>query len=199
MPRGFFSQVALIILSIMIIATYVKPKMDAIKSLQDSILIYKQEEQKVTDVNQKLAQFKSKIDNISDDDRHRLLAYMPNSVDTIAVPRDIEAITQKQGAILKSVKFIGVLKDPIGVAGKGTNTLDTPDAQQFSVTVVGSYSQLKGVFNSFEQNAYPLEVQEVHIVQQEGGFLQADIKMTVYSRRLPVAGEQTPNQGNQPQ
>jgi hypothetical protein len=195
-PRGLFSQIALILLAVLIIFSYVKPKMQEIKSVQDTIMVYKQEEQKVTDVNQKLTKLKSKINDISEEDKHKLLAYMPNEVDTIAVPRDIESIVTGQEAILKSVKYLGMVKGPVGEAVT-TQALETPSAHQFSVVTAGSYLQLKAVFAALERNAYPLEVSDLHISQTAGGFLQADFKLTTYSRRLTTIGEDSPS-GVQP-
>jgi hypothetical protein len=192
-PRGLFSQIALIILAILIIVSYVKPRMEEIKSIQDTIMVYRQEEQKVADVNQKLAKLKTKINNIPEEDKHKLLAYMPNQVDTIAVPRDIESIVTGEGAILKSVKYLGMQKDPIGEVV--ISQASAPVAHQFSVMTEGSYSQLKSVFASLERNAYPLEMSDLHITQTTGGFLQADFKLTTYSRRLTNIGENTTSTG----
>ena len=65
MPTGLFSQIALIILSLGIIFTYIKPALGEIGTLQDNIAVYQTERQKVTDVNQKLERVASAVNSIS--------------------------------------------------------------------------------------------------------------------------------------
>ncbi len=181
-PIGLFSQIALIILSVMIIFTFVKPKLEEVKTTEDSIAIYQEEQMKVESVNKKLANLKASITAISDTDRRSLLTYMPNKVDTVAVPRDIETIVLAEGALLKNVRDAGEIKEAIGEVS--TIAQDMPAAHEFEFSVEGSYDQLKNIFLAFEQNAYPLEIHELHIVELEGGFLQANGKVRTYSRRL---------------
>jgi hypothetical protein len=181
-PIGLFSQIALIILSVMIVITFVKPKLEEVKAAEDSIAIYQEEQMKVETVNKKLNELKSTITAISDTDRRSLLTYMPNKVDTIAVPRDIETIVEAEGALLKNIRDAGEVKEAFGEVS--TVPTDMPVAHEFDFSIEGSYGQLKNVFASFEQNAYPLEIHELHINAQEGGFMRADGKIHTYSRRF---------------
>ena len=183
-PIGLFSQLMIIVLSVLIIFTYVKPSLTEMKSTQDTIATYEQEQTKVADVNEKLSRHTSAVENISDEDTRRLLSYMPNEVDTIAVPRDIKAMTDEVGVILKDIKYQGASKPPIGEA-VADQQITLPKAHIFNLMVEGSYSQLKQLFTRFEQNAYPLEVRELTITKQEGGFLQATMQLQTYNRLLP--------------
>lgn len=184
MPIGFFSQLMLFILSVMIILTYVKPSLGEMKSVQDKIASYKEERQKVSAVNATLDDLKARMTGVSAEDNKRLLTYMPNTVDILAVPRDIKAITDEAGVIVKDIKYSGAEQAPVGEAPVASDQLE-PQAHSFSVTLEGSYAQLKQVFTSFEQNAYPLEVQKLTIIRQKGGFLQALVDVKTYNRRLP--------------
>lgn len=181
-PIGLFSQIALIILSVMIIVTFVKPKLEEVKTTEDSIAIYQEEQMKVETVNKKLSDLKNEITAISDTDRRNLLTYMPNRVDTIAVPRDIETIAKGEGALLKSVRDAGEVKEAVGEVSSVSPNM--PLAHDFDFSIEGSYEQLKNIFSAFEQNAYPLEVHELHIIELDGGFLQANGKVRTYSRRF---------------
>jgi hypothetical protein len=188
-PRGLFSQIAIILLSVLIIVTYVKPQLERARAIEDSVTVYQQEEQKVTTVNEKLTKLKSAIAGISNDDRHSLLTYMPNKVDIIAVPRDIESIVKQNGGLLLGVRDVGEDKAPVGQLAAVDS--DQPVAHDFSVSIEGSYTQLKQIFATFEKNAYPLEVRELHITEKDGGFLHAELKLRTYNRRFSVDATST--------
>lgn len=184
MPIGFFSQLMLFILSVLIIVTYIKPSLGDMKSVQDKIASYEEERQKVAAVNTTLTELKNRVMSVSADDNKRLLTYMPNTVDTLAVPRDIKAMTDAAGVIVKDIKYGGAAQPPVGEAAVAIDEVE-PQAHSFSLTLEGSYAQLKQVFTSFEQNAYPLEVRKLTMVRQKGGFLQAMVDVQTYNRRLP--------------
>ena len=184
-PKGLFSQLALIILSGLLIFTYIKPSLVRVKETEDRISLYQEQRMKVQAVNDKLATLKTAVDNVSETDQKNLLVYMPNTVDTIAVPRDIKFIADDAGVVLDEVRYIGAIKQSIG-----TETNDAvknkPEEHVFEVSFKGSYQQIKKTLASFEKNVYPLEVHELHIEEQEGGFLKASLRLHTYNRYLPA-------------
>ncbi len=192
MPTGLFSQIALIILSVGIIFTYITPTLDEIKKTQDTITVYKTEREKVSDVNLKLDQIASRLNSINTDDQKKLLTYMPDSVDTVAVPRDIKAIADKNGLILKQIKYVGpqeaaeqsTFVDPGMIAALPAESTD-PEAHTFAVEFEAAYEQIKQFLGDLEQNGYPLEVHDLVIEQTEGGFLSVKMKVVTYDRIIP--------------
>lgn len=186
-PKGLFSQIALILLSVLVIFTYVKPALLVTKSIEDKITLYQEQQQKVTNVNKKLAHLKDSVANVASADKLHLLTYMPNTIDTIAVPRDISFITDEAGVIIKDIKYVGAHKAAIGVVAD-PSLQDAPDAHIFSLVVDGSYSQIKQTLAYFEENEYPLEVHDLVIAKQEGGFLEATMTVYTYNRALPESG-----------
>ena len=192
MPTGLFSQIALIILSVGIIFSYITPALDEVKKTQDTIGVYKTEREKVSDVNAKLDQVASKLNNINSEDQKRLLTYMPDSVDTVAVPRDIKAIADKNGLILGQITYVGpqeplqaaTFVDPSMIASVPVTSYD-PEAHTFAVEFEASYEQLKQFLGDLEKNAYPLEVHDLVIEQTEGGFLAVELKLITYDRITP--------------
>ena len=58
-PKGLFSQLALIILSGLLIFTYIKPSLVRVKETEDRISLYKEQRMKVQGVNDKLVTLKS--------------------------------------------------------------------------------------------------------------------------------------------
>ncbi len=193
MPTGLFSQIALIILSVGIVFTYVTPTLDEVKKTQDNIGVYQTEREKVSDVNAKLDQVAAKLNTINTDDQRKLITYMPDSVDTVVVPRDIKAIADKTGLILSEIKYIGpeeplaaaTFVDPSMLSAVAPTSYE-PEAHTFAVEFEASYEQIKQFLGDLEKNAYPLEVHELIIERTEGGFLSVDMKVVTYDRIKPL-------------
>lgn len=194
MPTGLLSQIALIILSVGIVFTYIIPKLDEVKKSQDTIGIYKTQHSKVSEVNLKLDQVAAKLNSINSEDQRKLLNYMPDSVDTVAVPRDIKAIADGAGLILSQIKYLGPntnsensgFVDP-SILNTISQISDEPEAHTFAVDFESSYEQIKKFIGDLEKNAYPLEVHDLVIKKSEGGFLSVQMKIVTYDRLLPAA------------
>lgn len=192
MPTGLFSQIALVVLSFGVIFTYIKPVLSEVGALQDTVTIYQTERQKVSEVNKKLESVANAVNAISADDQRRLLTYIPDQVDTVAVPRDLSSIAQATGVILTQIKYEGTDKeaasefvDPSSIPGAGAGSNAKPEAHEFSFEFEASYEQIKAVLRAIEKNAYPLEVKEMLIEKTDGGFLNVTMKLTTYDRLLP--------------
>lgn len=183
-PKGLFSQIGMIIVAVALIVTYVQPAFAKIGLVQDNIEIYREERKKVISVNSQLASLVSRLDSVSNEDKRELLTYLPDVVDVIAVPRDLAIISNEAGVLYKNATLLGMVDD--------TNELEIgavftpPQKYEFTLSVEGTYSQIKGLFRLMEQNNYPLEVQSFNIKQIFGGFLAADIKIATYAYREPV-------------
>ncbi len=182
-PYGLLSQLSLIVIAVALTVTYIKPMLGTISEVQDTITTYQDKKNEVAAVNQKLAELLKRVDSVSLDDQKRLLMYMPDSVDTIAVPRDIEAIAANAGVVVRSINYEG----PLQVAPEALMMpfSYTPEPHVFIVEFEGSYEQIKKVLSSFEQNHYPLEVAEMNVRKMEGGFLASTIKLVTYDRTPP--------------
>jgi hypothetical protein len=193
MPTGLFSQIALIILSVGIIFTYIKPALSEIGTTQDNIVVYQSERQKVSDVNQKLDRVTNSINAISSEDKLRLVTYIPDQVDTVAVPRDLKAIADSTGVVLSQIKYEGpesapappTFVDPTQLSTTPTFSSLEPEAHAFSFKFEASYEQVKAVLQAVEKNAYPLEVHDLTIENSEGGFLSVTMKIITYDRLPP--------------
>lgn len=178
-PKGLFTQIGMVIVAVSIIITYVQPAFAKIGSVQDIIEVYSQERKKVESVNAKLSKLMSDIENVSNDDRRQLLTYLPDSVDEIAVPRDLVLITAEAGVLYKNSSFVG-LDETLTPKSSG-ESINLPKAYSFTLSVEGTYDQLKNLFRLMEQNNYPLEVRSVEIDKIDGGFLGAEIQLITFS------------------
>lgn len=199
-PYGLFSQILFLLLSVALIFTYIKPTLSEIDSTQDTIEVYAVEIDKVSQVNDKLANLMSSYTSISQSDRLRLLTYMPDEVDTIAVPRDIFIIATQAGVIIRQIEYGGSLNGLNSEVASDVAVFDpsaapvpqisnAPEKHLFTFAFEGSYTQLKTVLALIEENAYPLEVQELNVTKSDGGFLTVEMDIVTYDSTLPVAIE----------
>ncbi len=177
-PKGLFSQISMIVLAVAIAFTYVKPTFDEIGKIQDDIAKYQTELSGVVYVNSQLAKHVASMDGVSIDDKRRLLTYLPNEIDEIAVARDLKNITDLSGAQYMNVESNGLAenieKDPDPMNPR-------PQAVSFDLSAEGSYEEIKNLFKLMEQNDYPLEVQGVSIDRQGVDFLGVNISIFSYA------------------
>lgn len=200
-PYGLFSQILFMLLSVTLVFTYIKPAFSEIDATQDKIETYVTEIDKVSLVNSKLASLVSAYNNTSQSDRLKLLTYMPDEVDTIAVPRDLFAIATQAGVIVRNIEYGGSLDDEDGEvssdlmlfdpAAEPIPTVPSNESEKhlFTMSFEGSYAQVKTVLSLLEENAYPLEVHQMDVSRSEGGFLTVEMDIVTYDRTLPVPVE----------
>jgi hypothetical protein len=186
--RGLFTHVFLLIMAVTIAVTFIRPTMAEIGSNQDKILLYQEEIAKVSNVNSKLSTLVDTYNTVSLTDKTRLRTYMPDYVDTIAVPRDIYAIALEAGVILDSVSFGGADASDTS-AIDATSSIVPPTLYIFSVSLQGSYSQIKRFLELIEQNNYPLEVRSLDITSGVGGYLSAEISLGTYGSAAAAESE----------
>jgi hypothetical protein len=178
-PYSLLSQISLLIVAVALTFTYIKPTFIKIADVQDKTSTYQVEIKKVEAVNQRLDALVASVESVSTDDHKRLLTYMPNTVDIIAVPRDIQAIASDAGVIVRQITYDGPQQVEV------MDDLDLPEPHAFLLEFEGSYEQVKNIVASFEQNHYPLEVLDMDIRKLEGGFLGVSMKLLTYDRTLP--------------
>lgn len=179
-PSGLFTQIGMVVVAIGIIVTYIQPTFERIGDTQDNISVYEDQRKKVVLVNSQLESLVSKIDSVSSSDLKRLLNYMPNSVDAIDVPRDLFLISNMAGVVYNGAKYSG------NPAQKNSGDEIVSVAHTFTISVEGTYTQIKKLFSLLEQNHYPLEIESVHIQQEEGSFLGVDISLVTYEYTSPL-------------
>lgn len=183
-PKGLFTQIAMIALSIGIAFFYIEPAFGDISKMQDDINLYRTERQKVNSVNAQLSTLVSKLNAVPAIDQRKLLVYMPDNVDTIAVPRILQNIARETGILFRQVDYGEVIDENIE-AYETTAPVDYPVPHAFYVTLQGTYGQIKQTLALLEQNEFPLEVHELTISVLEGGFLSATMMVVTYSHTYP--------------
>ncbi len=176
--NSFIPQIVMLVLAGGILFSYVEPTFAKIGLIQDAIGEYQVERQKVSDVNQKLSDLVAQVNNISTEDQRALLTYMPDTVDHVAVSRDIFKMAEDSEVYLVSVLYDGVVLSTL--ADQAENK-EVPILHSFNLSISGDYDQIKSFLSLLEQNDYPLEVHNLKIVSSETNVLNADIKVITYS------------------
>ena len=180
-PKGLFTQIGMIIVSVAIIVTYVQPEFSKISEVQNSIEVFKTERAKVESVNAKLGALMSSLKSVSNDDVYKLNTYMPNEVDEISVRRDMLLITKEAGLLYIDSGSESDNKRNNSRNSRAMVDNNGPDPVTFTLAVEGSYDQVKNLFDLIEHNHYPLEVTSLEVSQLEGGFLTANLDIRTYS------------------
>lgn len=182
-PSGLFTQIALIIISVGIILTYITPTFENISTAQEQIAVYQDELGQVSAVNALLQTKLQQIDQVSDTDLNRLLTYIPDTIDVLAVMRDLENITNQSGARVIDITDNGPLEETTESREQRRGSVDEgPYPYIFALTVEGTYNQVKELITLMENNEYPLEPRRVLLEVSEGGFIQATIDVHTYSQ-----------------
>lgn len=186
-PRGLFTEIVIILLATGIIFTYIQPTFDEITKTQEDIMLFRTESEKISAVNEQLSDLVAQVESISSEDRRKLLTYLPDTVDTVDIPRTLSFMAEDAGVILGQVSYVGVnKKSPEADA-------EAPVSHEFSMDVSGTYEQIKNLLSMMERNEYPLEIRSLSISTQEGGFLNAQLQITTYSQYEPEASTLTSN------
>jgi hypothetical protein len=174
-------------LSVGVVIMFVQPTFSEIGELQNDIAVYQTEYRKVSEVNNQLSSLIDVLDQVVTDDKRRLLTYMPDEVDAIGVVRDLSLISNEAGVLYLSAVSNGP-KDILDDVDEAT-TFIQPKEHLFELNVEGSYRQFKNLFTLLEQNNYPIEVQNVAILQKDGGFLSMNVSLSVYAYQDSVPSE----------
>ena len=178
-PKGLFTQIGMVIVAVAIIVTYVQPAFSELGGVQDEIGVYQDERKKVADVNEQLDKLVTRLESISNEDEKKLNTYLPDEIDEIHIKRDLLLIANQAGVLLRSSSFSkGTNRNTSSVPDK---TKNLPTQHTFSLSVEGTFGQLKNLFSLMEQNHYPMEVSSVSVTGKEGNFLDAEITFATYT------------------
>lgn len=197
------TQIVLIIISVVIIFTVIKPKLADIGFEQNEVVTYRTALDNIGQYNQRLQNLIGQSKSMPVTDRENLFRYLPENIDAVAVGRDISNMATGNDLLLLDVVPAKPMLITTAVAEDGTVTDGTTDtgavaptpeeggpeivggmySQQFKVSVVGTYEQMKGFLKDLERNAYPLKIVAFNfeLKEEEGLLTQYDLTVETYS------------------
>lgn len=176
-------QILLIIVSVVIITTYIRPTFDEMRTTQDETKEYREALDNAAKFNQELQRLVNQANSFSATQRRALERYLPNNVDAIAVMRDIETIVENNRMALQSLTTneSDASRAFVSAQGQPEETDTQPQATTFSVQVAGTYEQFKSLLQDFERNAYPLEAVSVHFSPGDGSVYSFSLELETYA------------------
>lgn len=153
-------QLLLLIISSVIIMSYIKPTFESMQATQDETQEYRQALDNAAKFNQELARLVAAEQNMSTSERRAMERYLPNKIDPIGVMRDIQTIADNNEMSLIHVGTAQEEAAPFFVPAQGQDPLEESQlvATAFTVNVIGEYNSFKRFLQDLERNAYPLEI-----------------------------------------
>lgn len=178
-------QIVLIVISIVIIMTYIKPTLAEVRVIQDETEQYKVAVEKSSQFLSLLQQLRGTAESFSVSEMRALEQYVPNDIDAVAVLRDIEIVVENNNMQLGTLSFeepIVPLAEPIvNVQGGEAEASLGTTVQLFNLSVTGTYDQFKNLLRDFERNAYPLEVNRLTFTPSDSSFFTFFIVLESYA------------------
>ncbi len=192
--NSLLTQILMIGVAIAIVFVYIKPTISNIRMTQDTINSYEEEAEKVLAVNNLLAQQVALVDSVRPQDMQALLRYMPDTLDQIAVLKDIDAIFTYAGVKLTDVNYDeknanANLKNQAAAAEGVIDPLAGLDTHGFNVTAEMSYAELKQLLAAFEVNNYLLQIDQLSVLPSESGLLTVELALLAFTRAPVVVDE----------
>ena len=156
-------QLGLIIVSVVIIFTYVQPAFTSIRETQDELVQYSDAVNKASEFNNLLNELLAIEKSFSTQDRRALSDFLPATVDGTQVMRDLESIVSEE-----EVELVSVTGGNLDTVDRDITIDDDPEAVQptldhndFSVSVTGNYEAFKSFLLKLEANSYLYEIRDL--------------------------------------
>lgn len=194
MQNGLLTQLGLIVVSGVIVMTYVMPTFEAIGALQDELFEYEQATNQAEQFNQLIRSLTGELDAVSSQNISALQTYLPMSLDGVKVLSDIERIARLNAISLVSASVGsgeeivtgGVSEETVFVPGLDDVTAPRESqlqvySQEFTVSLIGSYSSFINFLEATERNAYPLDVIAMQLTPNEGILYSYDVTFRTYA------------------
>ena len=201
----------MLITSVVIVFTVIKPKFAVISQTQAEAAAYKSAVDNIGQYNARLQDLMNQASAISAEDLAALYRYLPEEIDTVSVGRDIANIASDNNLLLidvtpKDAEAVetemdapadGAVIDPTLVedpamtgdpaafveSGAPTRSLSL-SSQTFDVKVVGTYENMKAMLQDLERNDYPLQMVEFSFSltdEDDGDLMEYTLVLRTYS------------------
>lgn len=166
MRNSAITQIALVVISFIIIVTFIRPTFADIRDTQDEIYQYADATAKANEFNTLLQQLLARERSFSNDDKRALETFLPNEVDQLAVMSDIESIvTRYSGQVIDikahelvlpntEVEFDDYFDEQVVTAGRFAT-------QKFDIRFRSDYANFTSILRGLERSAYVIEIEHL--------------------------------------
>ncbi|MFT7644722.1 MAG: hypothetical protein ACI9BF_000377 [Candidatus Paceibacteria bacterium] len=190
-PNSLFSQLTMILVSSAIVFTYVRPSLNEIASVQDTVIVYKEKRESVVVVNKQLTSLVTRLESVSNIDKNKLLTYLPDAIDYVSVHRDLLLISREAGVTyLNSVYLDENSNSNSKKEYAQEDDINLLAEHKFTLSIEGTYGQLKNLLYLIEKNHYPLEVRKIDVQPKEGDVLSTEITLATYTYQSQTYSDQ---------
>lgn len=179
MGNKLFTQVILLVTSVIIIVTYVRPAFTEIAVVQDDITRFDNTVSRAAELNTALRDLIATEQSISNSEIVKLSTYLPTELDEVTIMRDINNIFTISEVDITSMNAAAgeaiQISSNISQGSRRAASVEGGDPsvvyRDFAVQFMGTYEQLKSVLENVESNAYPLEIVDLVFAsaQEEDG------------------------------
>ena len=161
MNSSLFGQIALIIVAIILIVSFIQPTMASIGEIQDELFEVNDAISKIELFNDELQSKLLTIESIPQSDIDALDTFLPTEVDVLGVMADIAFIADSAGVTIET------LSNDQAEENSSTNSSDVKNnlhnSVAFALTITGGYQSFKDFLTLTEYNDYPLHVTSIEI------------------------------------
>ena len=165
MGNKLLTQFILLLTSLIIVVTYIRPAFAEIADIQDDIVRYESTVSKASELNAALNELVQDEKSISSRELANLNAYLPTAIAEVVVMRDIQNMFEQNGLSLSALTSASPENYRVRNARtEAQSPIEAAEAapdlvfRDFQISFFGTYEQLKSVLSSIEVNAYPLEI-----------------------------------------
>lgn len=170
-------QILLVVISVAIVMTVVRPEFSEIQVMQDQLAEYNNALDKADQYNRALQEKISQANNLPNADLIALDRYVPDRVDIVQVSRDVVNIVEGSGLLLLDVEVgdaSSVTVETANGAPQGARTGGSLEeearrqlaVQPFTIEAIGTYTNMKSLLQAIEQNAYPMRITDISFTNQ---------------------------------
>lgn len=173
MSLKVLQQVIILVITFVVLFSYVQPQFMAIQELEVQVREYEDAINQVNSYNQKLRELLNQANTI-ESKRAALNRFLPAEIDEVAVARDLETLAELNDMRLRSIQ-VAEAADTEAVRVVQFADAEDPEAanaanpatdmrlvdRQYDITVAGSYDNFIRFLQSLEANIYPINVIEL--------------------------------------
>ncbi|MCA9361360.1 hypothetical protein KC845_02260 [Candidatus Kaiserbacteria bacterium] len=157
------TQVALIIISVVIIVSYIRPTFANIRVVQDEIYEYADATEKANQFNTRLQQLLLRESEFSNADIKALETFLPSKIEPFAVMDDVQILVEKNGG-----KVVDMTAGEVILPNPDVDFDDYYDeqavtankfvSQTFELSMISDYQGFIGFLRDLESTSYILEI-----------------------------------------
>lgn len=170
MFRTFF-PIAAIIISVIVLFTYVKPTLNEVKGIQSETREYSDVIANAKQFNDLIQTRVAEMDTIGVRNLARLDKFLPNDIDEVRFLYDIDTIAKKHRMLFGNISVEEDTED---------DDSGTVSFVEMSFALIGSYEQFKNVLKDFEQSLALTEVTEINFSAGEGDLIQFELTVRTF-------------------